>query len=208
MTETEQDDLSFVREMTEAGRNAPLLGGRFYLFWGVLVSVAYVGQWAVLDGRFGLEPQTIGFIWISFGVVAGIGMPLLIRSLKNKPGRGAMNNRVETAVWVMSGFAMFSFVVGVFVATAVFGKPIWLWDFVAAIAFAGYGVSLFTSGSIAGVAWMRIPSVIALVSAGIVPILVATPELYLFGATVIIAVAVVPGFLLVMGEPKSLPEEA
>ncbi|MEM9839436.1 MAG: hypothetical protein AAF830_09830 [Pseudomonadota bacterium] len=208
MTETEQDDLSFVREMTEAGRNAPLLGGRFYLFWGVLVSVAYVGQWAVLDGRFGLEPQTIGFIWISFGVVAGIGMPLLIRSLKNKPGRGAMNNRVETAVWVMSGFAMFSFVVGVFVATAVFGKPIWLWDFVATIAFAGYGVSLFTSGSIAGVAWMRIPSVIALVSAGIVPILVATPELYLFGATVIIAVAVVPGFLLVMGEPKSLPEEA
>lgn len=208
MNETNHDDLTFVREMAEAGRKAPLLGGRFYLFWGVLVSVAYVAQWAVLDGRFGLAEHTIGFIWIGFGVAAGVGMPLLIKSLKNKPGRGAMNNKVESAVWTMSGLAIFSFAVGVFVATVVFSKPVWFWDFISAVAFAGYGVSIYTTGSIAGAAWMRIPATIALVAAGCVPIIAGEPEVYLFGATVVIAVAAIPGLILILGEPKSLPEEA
>ncbi|MEM1379857.1 MAG: hypothetical protein AAGH41_04445 [Pseudomonadota bacterium] len=208
MTTSQQADLQFVREMTEAGRGAPLLGGRIYIFWGILLSTAYVFQWSVLDGRFGLPAQALGLVWIGVGITAGVGMPLLIRGLRNKPGRGAVGNRVDNVVWSLSALSIFSFAVGIAMATAVFGKPAWIWDFVIAVGFVGYGVSLFTTGEMAGLKWMRIPSFIAVIGAGCVPALVGQPEVYLFGATIIIATALVPGIILVAGEPKSLPDES
>ena len=208
MTDNHGDDIRFVRAMAEAGRRAPLIGGRFYLFWGVLITVAYTFQWAVLDGRFGLPEWSLAVLWLTVGAIAAIGMPILSRSVRRKPGRGTVGNRVDQTVWTMSGFAIFAFVIGVLVATLVFDKPLWFWDFVVGVALTGYGVSLFTTGTIAGLVWMRIPAVISVAATGCIPILAGMAELYLFAATVVLAVAVVPGVVLMLGEPKSLPDEA
>ncbi len=43
MTDAARDDLAYIAKVTEAARRAPLLGGRFLLFWGLLVSAAWAG---------------------------------------------------------------------------------------------------------------------------------------------------------------------
>jgi len=207
MTETDQDDLSYVREMTEAGRNAPLLGGRFYVFFGALVTVAYTAQFLILSGRLGTGPETLGYLWISFAILVGVGMPLLLRSLKNKPGRGAVNNRVESVVWTTGGFCLFAYGVGTVIAQVAFGASALAWDFMAAVAFAAYGTGLMTTGTIAGIGWMRIPAVTAIGLVGVVPMLAGSPQLYAVGALGVFLVAFVPGVILMMGEPKAVPTE-
>ena len=39
-----RDDVAYLRAVTEAARAAPLLGGRFLVFWGLLVPAAYLAQ--------------------------------------------------------------------------------------------------------------------------------------------------------------------
>lgn len=202
------DDLQFVREMTEAGRKAPLIGGRFLVFWGSLLTLAYLMQWATLSGRFGLPDVTFAIIWIGFGLIGAIGSTLLGRSLRNKPGRGAITNRVDGTIWRIGVVAILATFVGVFIGVAFFGKPLWLWDLILLPALAAYGVALFTTGSIAEQGWMRVPALIALGALAFVPALVGTPALYILAAAVIIASVLIPGLRLMANEPKALPEEA
>ncbi|NRA28900.1 MAG: hypothetical protein HRU11_01460 [Parvularculaceae bacterium] len=208
MNASDASDIAYVRAMADAARKAPLLSGRIYVFYGLLVPLAYVAQWAVLDGRFGLPPVSMAFIWGGFGVCAGIGMPILIGSLARKPGRGSAGNRIDTMVWTMISAGIIAFVVGVAVATLVLGKPPWLWDFIVAIAFAGYGVALYTTGVVSETKWMRLPAFVSIASAGVVPTLVGRPELYLFAASILLGVVLVPGILLMRAEPESVADEA
>ena len=207
MTTPTTSDLEYVRTMTEAGRKAPLLGGRIYLHWGLLLPIAYVVQWAVLTGEFGLPPITLLYLWVATSVIGVGGMVLLVRSLEKKPGKGAINNQVEATVWTTAGFAIFAYAVGVLIATTVAGQPAWLWDLILSVAFGGYGIALITTGSVAGVSWMRIPATLSIIAAGVVPVLAGRPEVYLFAATTVLAVSAVPGVILMISEPKSLSDD-
>lgn len=207
MNADQRDDLRYLREMAEAGRRAPLLGGRFYVFWGVLVALAYSGQYLILSGSLGVGEAALGVLWLGFGAAAAIGQPLLTRSIRNKPGRGAVNNRVETVVWTTGGFVIMSFVIGVFIATVVLGSPAETWDFIVAVALGAYGTALITTGTVAEAPWMRLPALIAIGSVAIVPPMVGKPVLYLIAAMVVVVVALIPGLILLSKEPRSLPPE-
>lgn len=208
MSATDTADIAYVRAMAEAARKAPLLSGRIYVLYGLLIPVAYVAQWAVLDGRFGLPAVSLAFIWAGFGLCAAVAMPILIGSLSRKPGRGSVGNRIDNIVWTMVSAGILSFVLGVAVATLVLGKPAWFWDFIVAVAFGGYGVALYTTGVVSESKWMRLPAYISIASAGAVPVLAGRPELYLFAASIILGVVLVPGILLMRAEPESLADEA
>ncbi|NNU15805.1 hypothetical protein HK107_05655 [Parvularcula sp. ZS-1/3] len=208
MNEQTRDDLAFMRDMAEAGSSAPLLGGRFFVFFGTLIPLAYAGQWMVLDGRFGLPPVTIAFIWIAFGIAIAVGMPLLLRSLKRKPGRGAAGNKAEAASWMIAGFTIGIFFAGILFGTATGQVSVVAFDYILAVAFTGYGIALYTTASLSGARWLKTPAYMAMASVGVIPILAGRPEVYLFGAAAVIAVSLVPGIRLLLAEPKSLPEEA
>ncbi len=47
-------DLAYARTLAEEGRNAPLLGGAYLLFWGALNSIAFFAHWAVIEDLFGV----------------------------------------------------------------------------------------------------------------------------------------------------------
>ena len=208
MNQETRDDLSFVREMTEAGRDAPLLGGRFFVFYGALIPVAYAAQWMVLDGRFGLPTYAIAVIWLAFLLIVGVAKPFLIRSLHKKPGRGAIGNKVEAVVWTVSGGTILAAAMGALFGTMVMGQPAIVWDFILAAAFAAYGIALYTTGEISSASWLKTYGLVAIVAAGVVPVLAGKPEIYLFAAAIIVVVSLVPGLRLMANEPKSLPEEA
>ena len=49
-----REDLAYLRSVTEQARSAPLLGGRFLVMWGILLSGAYACHWAIMSGVVGL----------------------------------------------------------------------------------------------------------------------------------------------------------
>ena len=85
MTNDTGGDLAYIRQVSEAARGAPLLGGRFLVFWGSLVAAAWAGQWAVLSGAAGLEAGVLGPMWLAFGVIGGLGQFALVCSAARKP---------------------------------------------------------------------------------------------------------------------------
>lgn len=202
-----QDDLSFIREMTESARQAPLLGGRFYVFWGLLGTFAYIGQWMLLTPTFGLPEWGFAVLWLGFGASASIGMPLLVRSIRNKPGQGATGNRIERLIWNAFGMSLFATAMGALAAVLFFGQSQMVWDVILAVFLTSYGAALLLTGTFAGLSWMRVPAYISIASVAVVPLLFGKPLLYLVAAILVFTVSVIPGIRLMMNEPKSLPAE-
>lgn len=200
------DDLAYIRQLSERARTAPLLGGRFLVFWGVLVSAAWAAQWAVLSGAAGLGGWAIGAIWIAFGVIAGVGMTVLVRSIKRKPGQGATSSRVETTVWTGAGFGLFSYA-GMVIVAGLLGaltEPA-IYDTILGVAFVVYAVAFLATAAASGQGWLRVFAALSFTGAGIVPFFLGQPILYLISAGLVFVVAVVPGAILLTREPASLP---
>ncbi|WP_031554707.1 hypothetical protein [Parvularcula oceani] len=208
MSDQAREDLAYLRTVTEQARSAPLLGGRFLVMWGVLLSGAYACHWVIASGVAGLPAWSLGALWLAFGLAGAAGMVLLMASIRNKPGRCAMSNVVESAVWTGAGAAIFAYAVGTFIACSVFGAPLLLFDLILAVAFALYGTAFLATGVAARQPFLRIFAAIAFVGAGTVPFFAGQPVLYLIASAYVLIIAVVPGLLLMSREPAALPAEA
>ena len=206
LARTARDDAAYIRGVSEAARGAPLLGGRFLVFWGLLVGAAWTGQWAVLSGAFGLPAWSLGVLWGAFGVIAGVGMTLLVRGVARKPGRGAVGNRVEASVWTGAGLGLFSYAGAVIVAGLLGALPsVVAYDSILGVAFVVYAVAFLATAAASGQAWLRGFAALSFTGAGIVPFFLGQPVLYLVSAVIVLAVAVVPGVILLRREPADLP---
>ena len=208
-TSERADDLAYIRDVTEAARDAPLLGGRFLVFWGVLVSAAWTIQWAVLSGAAGLPLWSLGVLWAAFGVIAGIGMTVLTRGVARKPGQGTMANKVSSAAWTGAGFGLFAYAGAVIVAGAIGALPSpLLYDTILGVAFVVYAAAFLATAAASGQAWLRGFAALSFAGAGMVPFFLGQPVLYLISAGVVFVVAAVPGLILLRREPGDLPDAA
>lgn len=199
-------DLAHLRDIAESGQRAPLLGGRFFLWWGALATIALLAHWFVFTGRAGIDPNMVGFVWLAYGVIGGIGSAVLGRGLANKPGQGAVNNRGERAVWMAVTFAIFAYAIGVVVANAVNGfnvDRVILFDTIPLVAFAGYGISFYVTSALGGPRWLGHLAPVAWIASGVGLYWVGTPTLYLFSAAVVVVLAVLPGVFLMLNEPAA-----
>ena len=106
---TLHDDLAYVRDLAEAGQSAPLLGGRFLTFWGVLTSVSYFLHYSISAGLFGWPDVAYAWVWGTFIIAGIIGQAVLGYSIRNKPGGNSVGNRTEATVWMAGGFALFAY---------------------------------------------------------------------------------------------------
>lgn len=198
-------DLAYLRDIAASGEKAPLLGGRFFLWWGGLSTLALTAHWLVLSGRIGIDPNSVGMIWMIYGIVGGIGSGFLGRSIARKPGTGSVANRSERAVWNATGLSIFVFVIGIIAANVLGSGNVMLFDLIPLVAFSGYGIAFWVSASLGGPKWMR-PLAIAswlAVIAGLT--LVGRAELYLFCAVGVFLLSFLPGLVLVRQEPA--PEQ-
>ena len=143
---TLQDDLAYVRDLAEAGQQAPLLGGRFLTFWGVLTSVAYFLHYSIAANLFGWPETAYAWVWGTFIVVGIVGQAVLGYTIRNKPGGHSVGNRSEATVWMAGGFALFAYFGTVIVKSLVAGTPAPGFEASLPIVFAIYGTGLVTSG--------------------------------------------------------------
>jgi len=190
-------DLAFVRAMTERAAKAPLLGGRYLVFWSGLLAVAYTAHYLLASGLAG-STSFIPYVWLAFGVTGGAGMALLSRG---------MDRRVEREVWRGAGLGIFLFAGGVVAAVALRGAPMIMFDIIASVALALYGAALLATSAASGESWVRAPAWTAFAAAAITPLLAGTAVLYLYLAAVVVVIGVAPGLRLLRAEPPGLGDD-
>ncbi len=196
-------DLAYLREIAESGQKAASLGGRFFLWWGGLGTLALLAHYAVLAGMIGSEPAQVGFVWLVFGVVGGIGSAFLGRGLARKPGTGSVSNRAERAVWNGSSFTIVAYVAGTVVANVTGRSDVIIFDTIPLVAFGGYGIAFWATAAMGGAGWQRLLAIgsWAVLIAG--TFFVGRPELYLLCAAGVFLLSFLPGLYLLRQEPAA-----
>lgn len=197
----DRDDLAYIRQLAESGASAPLIGGRFMAWWGLLVVAGWTAQHFAIHGVIGDGGGAIfGIIWIAFGAIGATGQALIRRTMPAKAGAGSAGNRAARVVWAAGAFAIGSMVVGVLWLSRSAGFGVF--DWIVPVAFAVYAVALLATGSLAGERIVTLAGVGAVAMVGLFTALILDPNRYLVAAGGAAATVLLPGLLLLAREPK------
>jgi hypothetical protein len=197
--DTTQEDIRYVRQLAESGAHAPLLGGRFLAWWGLLLTLAYTLQHFALQGMLGEGGAGFGLIWGGFGLLGGLGQFLLARSIAGKAGSGSAGNRASRPVWTAAAFAILSMFAGLLIASRGEIGPT-TFDPIVPVAFAAYACALVVTGALARSSVTKVAGAGAVMMVGLFTALIASPDRYLIAATGVLATVLVPGLLLLRAE--------
>jgi len=201
---TLQDDIAYVRDLAEAGERAPLLGGRFLTFWGVLTSTAYFLHYSISSGLFGWPDVAYAWVWGTFILVGIIGQVVLGYTLRNKPGSNSVGNRAEATVWMAGGFALFAYFGTLIVKSIAVGGPAAGFEASLPIVFAVYGTGLITSGIMANAKTLTFAGYGALAMIALAIWFEGTDFTWGVAALGAFLTVLVPGVIMMRREPKSV----
>jgi putative Mn2+ efflux pump MntP len=199
------DDIAYIRHLSESGARAPLIGGRFTAWWGLLLVVAYLGQHLVVTGVLTPPHIMLAIIWFGFGILGGLGQMVLARGIKDKPGTGSAGNLAVRAVWTAAAWSIVAMVVGTSLISkgnsnmAAGPHP---WDFIVPVAFAVYACAQWVGGALVGNRMMKLAATGAILMVGLFTALSWWPDRYLLVAAGVALTVMIPGLLLVRAEPK------
>lgn len=196
-------DIAYARTLAEEGRNAPLLGGAYLLFWGVLNSLAFSAHWSVVEDRFGIGNAGYGIVWMSYGIIAAIGMTLLRMRTREKPGLTTIGARAERAVWSGAGLALLAIVAGS-IARMIFSGDSTAPNAIFGAAFAIYGAALFAVSMMTDQAWLRAFAWLSISVAGTLCLFANESWAYLVAAIGSLLVLAWPGVILLKREPSAI----
>ena len=197
------DDLAYLRDMAEAGQNAPLLGGRFLAWWGGLTTLAYVGHYAITEGLMGLQPIAFAWMWSAYAIIGFGGYKLLhITFPTSKPGAASTGNKVSGLVWTGAGITLFAFFSGAILRSFADGQASEAFVWSVPLVLGVYGLSQLTSGLIAGNKVLTMAGWGAIASVAAAVFFMGSNALWLLGAFVAFLTVFLPGVLLLRGEPS------
>jgi hypothetical protein len=198
------EDLDYVRTLAEEGRHAPLLGGSFLIFWGLLNATAWGIQWGLVNRLLVADPDWhFAALWMAYGIAAGVGSSILGARVRALPGRSSLGNRVESAAWAGSGIGTGAVVVGAIGHMVLGGGGPTAPDVIMPAAFALYGSALLITSIVSKEKWLGWAAAGSFVLASILGIYLSAPWFYLVGALGALATLLAPGLVLLRKEPST-----
>lgn len=197
-------DLAYARTLAEEGRHAPLLGGAYLCFWGVLNAVAFTAHWGVLEGYIPFADGA-GFaaVWISYGVIAGVGSFLLGQRTRQKPGLTTIGVRAESAIWRGAALAVLAVVIGSLMRMIIADDPT-APNAIFGAAFALYGAALFGTAKLSQQSWLAGFAWLSFAVAFTLCLFANQSWAYLNAAVGSLLVLLAPGLVLLRREPASV----
>lgn len=200
-TSSTAEDIRFVKRLAEQGANAPLLSGRFMVWWGLLLSLAYFGHHCGLNGLLGPQKTIFAWIWLPFAVMGVVGHILLARTMPPKAGAGSAGNRAARSVWLAATCAIVSMVFGSAIAAETGARPA-TFDWVAPVGFSVYACALIVTGSLSNNRVVTAAGVAAVAMVGLFTGMILSPDRYLVAAVGVVITVLLPGLLLLRSEPR------
>ena len=198
-----KDDITRLREIAEAGRHMPLLGGRHMVVWGSAVALASVVHGAIATEIVKLPPISIAAAW--FAIMLAAAAITRLPAFNTGISRDAtdMGNRIERAVWQVGGAFLGLSALGIFTLAMVMvqksGDASYFRFFamMPTLTFGVYAIILRAAAETSGVGQLRSASWIALVFAVGCILLIGLPSQFILSAMGALLVSVMPGLRLI-----------
>lgn len=198
------DDLSYIRDLAEAGQNAPLLGGRFLAMWGALVTLGYGGHFLFASGitDFGLGQMAYLAWWLGLGVIGGVGQYLLVKGTADKPGSASAGNRVQGVLWMTAGVFLGVYFTGLIARMLITGTGTEGFYWSVPMVLGIYGIGQYVTGVISAQKALKFAGIAAFAGVMAAVFLTGTEYIWLVGAVSAFLAVCVPGVLMARAEPS------
>ena len=196
------DDLAYVRQLSESGARAPLIGGRFMAWWGLMTTLAWIAQHFGIRGAFGDGGGVFVAIWSTYALLGVAGQILLVHSMPDMSGGGSAGNLASRSVWTAGSAVIGSMAVGaILLSGGEMGSR--AYDWIVPVAFAVYACALIVSGSLAAERVATVAGYGAVSMVGLSAAVILDPNRYLVAAAGAAATVLLPGLILMAREPRA-----
>jgi len=188
-------DLDYASTLAKEGAQTPLMGGPIGLMWGILLTVTLFTQWLILSRILPWSEQSLGFLWLAFAVIGGLGSFILGRRIDAKPGSNSVANRVETYVWLMFVAMTATLFIGIILNLILQESTPRLFDLMPVIAFAGQGLAYGVVANLTKLGWVRMASLASFAASMICFAVYGTVDIYLIAAIGAIFTIIIPSLI-------------
>ncbi len=201
-------DLAYVRALAEEGRDAPLIGGNYYLLWGGLMGAAALLSYFAVTDVLNVGRQGLFGLWIAAGLIGWAVSVGLGRRTGAKPGAMTLGNRTAGAVWFSIGVFMTLFWIALMIIhdnfTAQGVAPYFLFSMMFPVGFGLYGVAFYATAVAARLDWLKGFAVLSWAFSVASLFFSGSDYQFLVGAAGSFTCAALPGVLLMRQEPKEI----
>lgn len=198
-----KSEINYIRTIAEAGQDAPLIGGRFALWWGALATLTLASHWAIYTGRAPVGPDMLFALWIGFIILGSIGSAVMGMTMRDKPGAGSVGNRVSSVIWRSSGFVILTYFAAVTLAVMTGRLEPVFFNTILPVALLAYALAWLVIGGVTRRLMWTATGIVTLAGAFISVILVTTADVYLVTAATILVTHIPQGLAMMRREPAS-----
>ena len=185
------DDLSYLRSLAEAGRNAPLAAGPYLLAGGGTFAFASV---AIGLAEVGMLPYPTNSVAVPVMIGALLAFGLILAMLRKRDAGRAQNdtNRAVGAVWTAAGLGIFFYFVAVQVASWRMGSFA-LTNSITLVVLLLYGAAWLVTALVARQNWMFGVAAVTALSMMLVAATLGTSATWFAYAAALVLSGVLPG---------------
>ncbi|MEZ5892014.1 MAG: hypothetical protein R3C58_02535 [Parvularculaceae bacterium] len=200
-------DLASMRALAEEGRDAPLVGGDFYMLWGSIIGAASLAMFFAETGAISFGRNGMFILWIAAGLIGWAATFLVGRRMGARPGSLTVGNRTARAVW----FAVGAFMTLIWIAMMVIhdnftalGVPrYFLFSMMFPIAFGLYGVAFYATAVASRQTWLNGFALLSWAFSVLCLFLLDSPYQFLASAAGSFSCAALPGLMMKLRESKA-----
>ena len=186
-------DLSYLRTLADAGRDAPLMAGPYLTAGGGWFGAASLAQWPALRDLLGLDAQHAVLAWLLGTAGFAITLAVLIRRDRGKSEN--YSNRAINSVWMGIGYASLAFWIGVAVM-AYQRDDFFLLNTISLQVLSLYAVGWVVAAAMTQQGWMRLNALMTFITVPVLGACVGTGQEYLVFAIALLLTAFLPGVRL------------
>lgn len=201
MTEQNQslrEDIAFVRQLAEAGRDRPMLGGQILAMCGVVFGSASLAVW-YMSAVLGMPSSTAMIPWlVAFVVWLALLIPMVRRARRGENGL----QETVGAAWAGVGYAIFAIAVSLILIGQRLGVPHLMAAF-PSVLMALYGAAWSVAATAFRKRWMHVVAIASFVMAPVNGWFATSMTIYLVYAISLFALLTVPGLHLIRQARKA-----
>ncbi len=194
-----EQQLSYLRELADAGRRTPLVGGGFGVLWGAIYTPPPLILYAAITEAITLPNWLLNSLFLIPLPIGILGSLWLSNAVSRAPGAQSFANKVASAAWGAAGFSIFIVFAGAFASDIFDWSPAntgETWGALMAVLFAVYGVAYSTTAFAAGFKGQALFGVLSfMASAAMVATLGSAEQVLIFGLALPF-VSVLPGLIM------------